>query len=609
MKAFQNKLNKIGKEIIPSKKFRDEARFSLMEKIINNDEVWFANVSKNSDAPIPSAKLKYSFLSSLLNKEDERDKGFWGWIKFHKILATVSAFILFMVFTFSIYVFPISAEEKTYISSISGIVEIGKIDNDEFKIAHNEIILDSGSKIRTGENSNTEIIFFEDSIIRLDSNTEIEIQKLLPNAFFGQIGDVVVNLNFGKIWVKSFGTNKEYSAFEVHSGDIVVFPQKATFDLHRDGNLNSLKVFERSVKVSYRGVRNRETLTLISEKQVSINLRGMGEIIDILPEYKVSSWVVDNLQKDKIHIDNFIKEKTESISNTENFSDFVISLKPDSADKFFNKAENSFRSALRNIVKNNNDLAKEELKNFTENLKKAIDMDSRIKNRIGIFVENENKYLQFITPENNLYIAKQSLQEAKELIADNIRIVKEENAIEKLWETKKLVNSQNQANRKLAVNHLETFVSHQESEEFSESSTDPEMRAELLDKKSEELQIISKLSEKVDMNNETVDKVEEKVISDVIEFSKSEIVRPGFPGSFKHETIEDYLDKIKIYKTAQGQENMMREILRKVDNNADNLMMLRELKEQSPQNVKSMVTDKMLEIIRAEKQKAVLEAN
>ena len=606
MKRFKNKIGFLKKTVLPSTEFRRKIKSNLIKKIIKDEPK--VKFFKQIDLLSPSRNE-----NSLLSNNLKRKKTFKS--RLIKASVVLTACLIFLLIIFSK---PTSAENKTFFSNITGIVQFSN--NSIFKEAQVGDILENGSTVRTDKSSSAEIVFFEDSVLRLEENSKIAIKKLLPDPRIKEVGSVTVELEFGKAWIKSFGGG--FSEFKVHCADAVIFPQNGTFDLLRDGNFTKIRVFDRSIKISHRGERDRGMFSLIKDRQVIVSLIGVGEIEKIKDWEKGEEWIKRNLFLDKNYIENFISKKIEIKGGLKNV---LNSLTPSSAEELLQMAENNFRNAIKLLREDQKKEAEKELVKFLENIKNAIEKDASMKEVAKVMLENESKFLQFTLPQEKLFMAKNILEKGKELVAENLRTQKEKNITERLWEAKKF--AENQENN-LAQNNLKNFTKEIKNIPFQsnkeEKNSSPEIKIKILEEKSEQLEILLDLAEDIpeEKNKGDISSAENEVIIDVIEIienkkidekaikeKKNSSMKSLFKEDIKIETPQELAQRVKIYKTPRGQENATREILKNIKNNSDSLLKLKEFRSNIPKNynLHKMITDKMLEIIREEKRKAILE--
>ncbi len=589
-KRFRNKLRQIGR-VNPSQKFR--------EKVKNN--IYLKSLEKN--------KTLIHKIFPFIPVKDPRKAQQAPLLSFMRGFAFTGALSVFLIFIggFFLYSIPTSAGEKTYIEDIKGVVEVSDNGSDFYSVEV-EDILGSGDILRTGEDSSASVVFFEDSVLRLDSNTRVKIKNLVPHPIVSDVGTVAIEVDFGRIWLKTLGEKSDYTGIEVYSGDLMITPENSAFDLERNGNINIVRMFERSSRVSYRGERNRKSIILIAGKEVRSTLLGLGEIQKITNEEKTEEWVQVNIALDQKYIDNFIDKETEYLESSfaklkENVS---LTFQSETGEKYLALAKRDFYEALLAIKKGEIEKSEQDFDNFFSNLNKAVELDPSLLTVVELELQKGKKYLQFSTPNDEFFPAKKAIEEALENFSTDPVAVKARATKETLWEVHSLASTDN---RGMAEAHLETFTEELQALSEEEIVLDPEIRAEMLDQKSEELEILSELQEEILPASKVAEEAEDELISEVVEASLP--VRAGFPGSqpVEKKTTEAFVEKVNIYSTDKGQENALRQVLQDIPNDVSSLETLKELKGEVPVHLRRMVVEKIVEITRIERQKALLEAS
>jgi hypothetical protein len=490
----------------------------------------------------------------------------------------------------TIFSFPASAERQTIIRNIAGEVQIKTDGAQIFETALEKENLTVGATIRTADKSGAEILFFEDSIVRLDENSQIKITKLTPDSFFGEMGAVNLTLDFGRVWVKSFAHFNKFSRFEISAADAIVFAEAGVFDLQRNKNEVAARVFERKIRILNLTEIDRRQISLFAGKKLAISLSGTDEIKTISAEEKNAPWVARNQFFDENNWESFL---TDNFDNNflQKFTD-LLHLNP--AQKNLLSAERNFAAAVSLLHESQREAAEKKLEEFSEFLREAVRGNSTARRVAEVSLQNKLKFFQFVLPGDNLFLAKNALQNSLEIVAEDVRLVREQNAKQTLWQAAQFAEKKES---NLAEGQLEVFSLQLENLPENET-VNPQARAEILEEKSEQLEILSSLSREVQ-----TDSVEEKIISDVAEILNKE--KKYLPGIVPRPTIEDLAARVQIYKSKRGRQNATREVLKEFKNDGNELKKLIELRKLLPEDSRLQITQKMIEIIRSEQQKAI----
>lgn len=592
-KKFKDHLRQLGK-VNPSEEFRSRFKADLRAKIAGERSSFFVR-----------------FLP-VFNKNTEHCPGtspLYNFVKNFAFAGVLSVFLIFMG-GFFLYSSSTSAGEESYLQEVSGSVEISKGGND-FDVAKTEEVLGNGSVLRTGDSSSASVVFFEDSVLRLDANTEVEIKTLLPHPLVSDMGVVSIELKSGRIWVKSLAENSDYAGIEVYAGDLLITPENSALDVEINGDVSLVRVFERSSKVAYRGTREKKTAILIAGNEVQSSLIGLSNIEKITNEEKSSTWVQENLTKDTNYMENFIDQQTEYFESplVRLKENVALTWGADSGEKYFALAQRNFHNAIVELRAGDKDAGNNDLAEFATNLDKAISMDSSLRSEIEAELQKAKKYLQFSVPTDDLFLAKKAVEDALEKVATDPVAVRLKANKETLWEVHALAS----ADPYMASEHLKTFTEDLQADAMeNEGATidDPEAKAEILEQKTEELEILSDLQDN-SITGQVMEDAENEVIAEVAQVS-TPVVRVGFPGdesAKKGATENNYLDSINKYQTVRGQENALRQILLSIPNDSSSLELLQQMKQEVPIHLKRLVIEKIMEITKIERQKALLEAS
>jgi len=114
----------------------------------------------------------------------------------------------------------------------------------DWKSARNGMELKQGYSVKTSDNSLANIIF-SDSVMRLDSNTEVKIDSLDQNS-------VSLMQTIGKTWSRLLKISG-ISSYEVNTPEAIASVRGTGFAVYYDGNRTQIKVSEGIVNVKSGG--------------------------------------------------------------------------------------------------------------------------------------------------------------------------------------------------------------------------------------------------------------------------------------------------------------------------------------------------------------------
>jgi hypothetical protein len=192
-----------------------------------------------------------------------------------------------------ILLFPSAEAEVTAeLIDIFGDVEVKQ--GDTWVTAEDNMELNRYDSVRTGDNSSASIIIFKGSIIRLDSNTEVYLEKLIQ----GEEGTfVTIEQEAGRTWstVQKISGIDEY---EVQTPTAVASVRGTSFDVNIENGTTIVGVIKGSVNVSK--TDNETVYTVLENYSRTVDSEEVGEPED----FDVDDWITNNLLKDEEFVDD-----------------------------------------------------------------------------------------------------------------------------------------------------------------------------------------------------------------------------------------------------------------------------------------------------------------
>ncbi|MFH1233647.1 MAG: DUF5667 domain-containing protein [Patescibacteria group bacterium] len=197
---------------------------------------------------------------------------------------------------------------KAYIAKIDGEeARIKKIDgNDYIKIAEGMEIM-PGDIIKTGDNSQVIINFYDNTVSRLDSNSEIKFEKLSIDKENFAKTKINIFMSAGQIWSRIIQLMDKDASFEINSSVTVATVRGTAFDFEviSGDKLAKIDVVEGIIEVV--NAETKEKINLLEGNTAVINGKKETEalvdkkiIIQPISEEKLKSkWVKDNQKLDE----------------------------------------------------------------------------------------------------------------------------------------------------------------------------------------------------------------------------------------------------------------------------------------------------------------------
>ena len=186
-------------------------------------------------------------------------------------------------------------EPKAQLVIESGTVQV-KHAGESWTIAEDSMNLFESDSIKTGENSSATIILFKSSVIRLDSNTEVTIKKLINDE---EEKGVTIQQNAGRTW----NTVTQVSGmdnYDVETPTAVASVRGTSFDYYILSN-GSIIINVASGIVNITIFKNGEVIHTIEVPEtlaVIIDPYNLDEPPETY-SYTEDDWIRENLGKDK----------------------------------------------------------------------------------------------------------------------------------------------------------------------------------------------------------------------------------------------------------------------------------------------------------------------
>ena len=293
----------------PSEKFRENLRADLFEKITKKDEVFFIEYIEKVKIPQSKLVLKierdWSF--SVIFSEFVRSiSGLFAnmnrsILKIFAFLGTGIAATLLILPLFSVVSVPNSlALEPSVLRSITGDLDIIRSNSVFDPVEYQELY--QFDIVKTAENSTSEIVFFDGSVLRLAENTEIKITKIKQHSFLFSTGKIEITLLSGNVWLKTF----KDSSLAMHDGLILktpsftIAPNTATLSVSYQSGKEWIYAVDNSAIVGVTGVNVDDNIVLKKGEMLNFSIFDeFTPLNEVIPgSFYDASWVANNMTKD-----------------------------------------------------------------------------------------------------------------------------------------------------------------------------------------------------------------------------------------------------------------------------------------------------------------------
>ena len=236
-------------KVVPSDEFRRESRARLMSRI------------RESSVQVQSKK------SGKVKAEYGRPG--WGWgaladalvlpgrvsvpVTSALFLALAAILIVYSVFSFLPQQSGHSMlASKCTLSILTGSVEVQLPDSDTWYIAEDGMTLESGSRVKTPPDSNALLTFFEGSTIKLEPDTDVEVEKV--ESIGEQGSEIVLKQWLGKTWNRVVKKADPGSRYEIHTPSAYALVRGTLFEVEVDQTgATAVRTAEGLVSVSAQG--------------------------------------------------------------------------------------------------------------------------------------------------------------------------------------------------------------------------------------------------------------------------------------------------------------------------------------------------------------------
>ncbi len=138
--------------------------------------------------------------------------------------------------------------DRAFLKIDTGSAKAMTVGGKEWVNAPNNIYLYGGESLKTGLDGRATLELFDDSVVRLNTNTEITLSKLSKR---NNERHITINLKKGQLWVSAKGESKNNSTFFIATNDLRVSANDATFAI---SDPYTVYVIHNKVKV---GIKNR----------------------------------------------------------------------------------------------------------------------------------------------------------------------------------------------------------------------------------------------------------------------------------------------------------------------------------------------------------------
>ena len=615
---LEKELRRFSK-IEPRSKFCREAKKRLLHKItLDLNEKWFLRLFKKVFSITPQPYFIQTARIRLMERIEAMKRPLFGWLLLTKRLVASTLVMAIAVTTVLFFVDgkqQVVASGNTYLEVLEGEVTVKHADQLIWDPVFGQTELSVGDLIRLGDSANAVIHFFDDSELRLTGNSLLLLSRLDVSPGYARQGVIEASLHEGKAWVQTLNVDDGYAGFNLITRDAILSTRNASFDVQT--NLfkpTTVRVFRHGVDVRVLREESREVFTggkLNSYQQIAleaaktsqptVELVAYSPITDLTEKDRNKIWIVENLESDRNHLAElrereFVDLRAATgalpghvlypLKRAKERLNLAIRFGEESQTNMqINMANERLSEAIVLIEQEETEKAKVALleyqslvRQITEESADEVVDRNQLSNQI---IATHQKTLVAALPgDAQIGIVKQVLDQAEELLAENsveraeIRL---QNSLEDLIHVQDLVVADDfEGAREVLVNHeISASVLLEEASELEDEEQKKTLFKQILETQYEERRILSEIKRELanqDTENPLANLVAraEQNLREEIKHTAA-VIRPLLPDVVlshavilpKEEKILEFVEKINIYSTWQGQKNQISRLLSK----------------------------------------------
>ena len=624
-----------------------------MNKIaLHENEAWFLRFLRKLSPAAPPAKFIRMARVRLLARVAVVKQPMFGWlITAKRVLASVLVMLLAVTSTllFTGSKHPVSAADNTYIQVLSGSVKIKHSDKLAWNVITQHTELVAGDLIQLSDSASAVIHFFDDTRLHLSDNSLLLLSRLDISPGFDKQGIIETSLHKGRAWVQTLNVDDDYAKFTLVTPDAIVSTVNASFDVQTSLlDPTTIRVFKHNVNVQALIKDTRAVVTngkLNSLQKISLDssrinrpadkLANVAPIVELADEDRNEKWVTNNLQSDKTHLAQLrerelvnlraatgslpgemfypLKRAKERLSLVFSFNEASQS---NAQIDIANQRLNESIVLIGNGEKEKGEASLVEYQNLVKQIAKDSQNKAVAKRLTKRVVAVHQKTLIAALPsDNKIGIVKQVLDETEELLEkDPIKKAKIRlnNAIEDVVTIQDYViaGNLNAAQGKLEDHKILASDLIKEVTQFKDDEEKKKFYENILEAQHEERRILAEITKNLsgqspsheltsllkekDKNLDIGIKLAAAVVSPVITdvALKKAVMLPV------DEKVHEFVNKVHIYKTPQGQRNQISRLFDKYPQYKTDMVFLNKLSGKIDSQVRDVINLQMLKVKR-----------
>ena len=212
-------------KVVPSNEFRNASKARLISRARE-----YSNNKKNEKSLITSLFKKLTPIWETL-KNPYAPPG----RAYRPLMATLFILLAISLATYSIPMFSApgsSLESQCTLSVLSGTAEVQMRGSDNWQVAMDGVVLEAGTRVRTTEEAQAVLTFFEGTTIKLESGTDVEVEKVKGSD--GQPTEIVLKQWLGKTWSRVVKKIDPGSRYEIKTPSAYALVRGTMFETEVD---------------------------------------------------------------------------------------------------------------------------------------------------------------------------------------------------------------------------------------------------------------------------------------------------------------------------------------------------------------------------------------
>lgn len=213
-------------KVVPSSEFRRTSKARLLSRIREDSIHARAERPRQSESP-------FGALGALLGSVAEAvlpSGGLTVRATSALLVAMAALLVVYSVFTFLPQQSSLSSQGT--VSVLSGHVSVQDPSTGIWRDAEDGMVVDTGMRVRTGQDSNAMLTFFDGSTIRLEGDSDVQVERIVRAD--GQSTEIVLKQWLGRTWSRVAKKADPASKYEIQTPSTYALVRGTLFEVEVD---------------------------------------------------------------------------------------------------------------------------------------------------------------------------------------------------------------------------------------------------------------------------------------------------------------------------------------------------------------------------------------